>query len=174
MIKIETNRLKLRRFTSADLDELAKINAEPKTRGFMWEGSKDREATARDLARWKEEYEQSLGHLGMVYKPDGELIGHCGLTEKDGRIVLSYALRADYWCKGLAPEACTAMLRYGFEQLGLEEIETGTRAENRAWQGMMEKLGLTLREVGCGEDGEKEVHYAATREEFLGTPASKG
>jgi [ribosomal protein S5]-alanine N-acetyltransferase len=170
MIEIETDRLKLTRFTSADLDELAKISAEPETRGFMWEGPKDREATSRDLDRWVEEYEQGLGHLAMVHKPDRELVGHCGLTERDGRVVLSYALREDYWCQGLAPEACRAVLRYGFEQLGLEEIGSGTRAENRAWRGMMEKLGMTLREVGCGEGGE-EVRYAASREEFIGSLA---
>ncbi len=165
MIEIHTDRLKLRQFISADLDELAKISAEPKTRGFMWEGPKDRQATARDFARWVEEYGQGLGHLAIIHKPDGELIGHCGLTKRDGRIVLSYALREDYWCKGLAPEACRAVLRYGFEQLGLKEIGTETRAENRAWRGMMEKLGMTLQEVGCGEDG-GEVRYACTREGF--------
>jgi [ribosomal protein S5]-alanine N-acetyltransferase len=118
-------------FTSADLDELAKINAEPKTRSFMWDGSKDREATAHDLAHWVEEYGQGLGQFAMVYKPDEELIGHCGLTERNGRVVLSYALREDYWCKGLAPEACRAVLRYGFEQLGLEDIGTGTWSKTR-------------------------------------------
>ena len=81
-------------------------------------------------------------------------------------------MREDYWCKGLAPEACRAVLRYGFEQLGLEEIGTGTRVENRAWRGMMEKLGMTLREIGCGEDG-GEVRYAASQEELLGAPARK-
>jgi [ribosomal protein S5]-alanine N-acetyltransferase len=165
MLEIETDRLKLRRFTSADLDELAWMNAQSKTRGFMWNGPKDRQATARDLARWVEQYGQGLGHLAMIHKPDGELIGHCGLTERDGRVVLSYALREDYWCKGLAPEACKAVLQYGFEQLELEEIGTETRAENRAWRGMMEKLGMTLQEVGCGEEG-GEVRYAGTREGF--------
>jgi hypothetical protein len=37
---------------------------------------------------------------------------------------------------------------------------------------MMEKLGMTLREVGCGEDG-GEVRYGASREEFLEVTASK-
>ena len=37
---------------------------------------------------------------------------------------------------------------------------------------MMEKLGMTLQEVGCGEDG-REVRYAGTREGFMGAPASK-
>jgi ribosomal-protein-alanine N-acetyltransferase len=131
----------------------------------MWDGPKDRQATARDLARRMEQYGQGLGHLAMIHKPNGELVGHCGLTEGEGWIVLSYALCEDYWCKGLAAEACRAVLQYGFEQLGLEEIGSGTQAENRAWQGMMEKLGMNLWEVGSGEGG-GEVRYAGTREGF--------
>jgi hypothetical protein len=38
---------------------------------------------------------------------------------------------------------------------------------------MMEKLEMTLRELGCGDNGEEEVHYAASREELLGAPARK-
>jgi RimJ/RimL family protein N-acetyltransferase len=98
--------------------------------------------------------------------PTGNLSVIAALTQKDGRVVLSYALREDYWDKGLAPEACRAVVRYGFEQLRLEEIRTGTWAENRAWRAMMQKLGMTLREVGCNEDG-GEVRYAASREEFF-------
>ncbi len=173
MVKMETARLKLRPFSWDDLNELARISAEPETRGFLWDGPIDRETTARHLRRWLAEYGRGLGHLAVIHEPDGDLIGHCGLTERDGRVLLSYALRKDYWCKGLAPEACTAALRYGFEELGLKEIWTGTRAENRAWRGMMEKLGMTLRENGRGEDGEEVVRYAASREESLGAPARK-
>jgi hypothetical protein len=61
------------------------MNVQSKTRGIMWDGPKDHEATARDLARWVEEYGQGLGYLAMVHKPDGELVGHCGLTEGEGR-----------------------------------------------------------------------------------------
>ena len=173
MVKLETDKLLLRQLTRDDLDELGLISANPKTRGFLWEGPTDREATASHLEAWTEEYRRGLGHLAMIHKPDGQLVGHCGLTERDGRVFLSYALRKEHWCKGLAPEACRAMLSYGFKELGLREIWTGTRAENRAWQGMMEKLGMTLRETERAGYGE-EVRYAALREEFFGIPATKG
>lgn len=171
MVEIETARLRLRRFTPYDLDGLARIDAEPETRGFLWDGPVDRETTARHLRRWMAEYGRGLGHLAMIHEPGGELIGHCGLTERDGRVLLSYALRKDYWCRGLAPEAAAAMLSYGFEELGLEEIWTDTRAVNRAWRSMMEKLGMALRETGRVSGGE-EVRYTVSRQEFLGAPAA--
>ena len=172
MIELETSRLKLRQFVRDDLDELAPIAADPKTRGFLWNGPTDHNTTAHNLRQWIEGYERGLGHLAMIHKPDGELIGHCGLTEREGRVVLSYALRKDHWCKGLAPEALRAVLRYGFEGLGLEEIWTGTQAENSAWRGMMEKLGMSLREAESTGDG-IEVLYAVSSEEFFSRPAIK-
>ena len=172
MIELETSRLKLRQFVRDDLDELARISADPETRGFLWDGPTDHETTTHNLRRWIEEYERGLGHLAMIHKPDGELIGHCGLAERDGRIILAYALCKDHWCKGLAPEALGAVLRYGFEGLGLEEIWTGTRPENSAWRSMMEKLGMTLREIERTGDG-VEVLYALSSEEFSGRPAIK-
>lgn len=167
MIQLETSRLRLLQFTWDDLNELARIGSDPKTRGFLWDGPTDYETTTSNVRRWMKEYERGLGHLAMRPNPGGELIGHCGLTQTEGRVVLAYALHKNHWCKGLAPEACEAVLRYGFEVLGLEEIWTGTRAENVAWQAMIEDLGMTLREAERTDGGSKVVRYAAVREEFL-------
>src|SRR3954453_17839134 len=144
MIELETSRLRLLPFSWDDLDELAFLGSDPATRGFLWDGPVDYETTASNLRQWMKEYERGLGHLAMVSKPGGELVGHCGLTERDGRIVLVYALSKEHWCKGLVPEACGTVLRYGFEVMELEEIWTGTRARNSAWRGMMEKLGMSF------------------------------
>jgi ribosomal-protein-alanine N-acetyltransferase len=172
MIELETARLKLRRFTWDDLDELARIGADPETRGFMWTGPADREVTTRNLRRWMEEYERNLGLLAMIYKPDGRLIGQCGLEEdEEGRVGLGYTLRKEYWCKGLAPEACAAVLEYGFDALGLGCIWSSARADNSASRRMMEKVGMSFREskrTGAGE----EVRYAVLREEFFGRGAT--
>ena len=173
MIQLQTSRLRLLQFTWDDLDELARIGSDPKTRGFLWDGPTDYESTAGNLQQWMKEYERGLGHLAMRAKPGGGLIGHCGLTEREGRVVLAYALHKNHWCKGLVPEACEAVLRYGFEVLGLEEIWTGTRAENLAWRGMIEDLRMTLQEAEEGTGEGEEVRYAAVREEFSNIPITK-
>lgn len=103
----------------------------------------------------------------MIHKADGELVGHCGLTQRDGGFLLAYALRKDYWCMGLAPEACRAVVRYGFEDLGLEEIRTEIPADNHPWRAMAERLGMTLRETARIETGEQVACYALSREEFM-------
>ncbi len=167
MTELETERLILRPFVREDLDELARIGADPSTRGFAWQGPVDHETTAHYLRDWTGEYRRGLGHLAMIHKPDGRLIGHCGLTRRGASLVLGYALHKDYWCMGLAPEACGAVLEYGFEELELEEIHTQIPADNRAWRGMAERLGMTLQEIsGTATDGEV-ARYAVCREKFI-------
>jgi RimJ/RimL family protein N-acetyltransferase len=108
----------------------------------------------------------------MIHREDDALIGHCGLEpSRDDGALLSYALSKDYWCKGLVPEACRAVLRYGFGELGLEEIWTATSPDNRAWRSMMEKLGMGLRETERFGNGEEVVRYSVSRQGFLSRAA---
>lgn len=163
MRELETRRLRLRPFAREDLADLARIASEEETRGFMCDGGRDPATVKEALEGWIEGYREGLGQLAMVLKESGQLIGHCGLERRGDRVVLSYALHRDHWCKGLAPEACREVLHYGFEELGLEEVWTATRPENGAWRGMMERLGMGLRE----EDSAGEVRYAVSRGAFL-------
>lgn len=158
---LETPRLSLRPFTPSDLEDLARTCALPDTRGFAWEGPKDRETVAGELRKWMESYERGFGNLAVVSRDSGELIGHVGISSKEGRALLSYTLRRDHWCMGLAPEACREVMRHAFEESEVEEIWTHTRAQNSAWRKMMERLGMTHRETYHDT-----VHYAATSESF--------
>ncbi|QYJ16797.1 Acetyltransferase [Rubrobacter xylanophilus DSM 9941] len=169
MRELRTHRLLLRPFAREDLPALARIAAEEETRGFMCDGGREAAAVEAAIERWLRGYREGLGQLAMILCEDGRLIGHCGLERREGRVVLSYALHKDHWCKGLAPEACREVLRYGFEELGIEEVWTATRPENRAWRGMMERLGMGLREEGSGE-----VRYAVSRGDFLRRRAAVG
>ncbi|CAN5588646.1 MAG: GNAT family N-acetyltransferase [Actinomycetota bacterium] len=160
-MNLETKRLHLRPFALSDLDVLADICARPDTRGFAWEGPKDRSSVAAELREWIAEYENGLGSLAIIYKEGGELIGHVGVSREEGRYVLSYALRKDHWCMGLAPEACRKIMAHTFDELEMDEIWTRTRAGNSAWRSMMGRLGMTHRE-SAGDT----VHYAATAGDF--------
>jgi len=165
--ELETERLILRPFTWEGRGELVHIGDDPGTRGFAWQGPVGRETTVRHLREWTEAYRRGLGQLAMIHKADEKLIGHCGLTQRSEGFILAYALHKDYWCMGLAPEACRAVIEYGFEELGLEEIRTGISVSNRAWRGMAERLGMNLRETSRTETGEEVVCYAISREEFM-------
>jgi RimJ/RimL family protein N-acetyltransferase len=47
---------------------------------------------------------------------------------------------------GYATEAASAVLRFGLETLGLDEIASVTRPENAASQAVMRRRGLTFRD----------------------------
>lgn len=143
---IETARLRFRRFTPDDLDDLARIFSDPEVVKFLGDGKPPtKHETIPHLHNFIERYweEQRFGRWALIHKEDDKLIGYCGLRLLDEvHPELVYVLARDYWGKGLATEAARAGLRYGFEELKLEEIVAATRPENIASQHVMKKLGL--------------------------------
>ena len=53
-----------------------------------------------------------------------------------------YGLSPDYWGQGIFSEAATAVLRYGFDVLGLERIQALTRADNTRSVQALNRLGF--------------------------------
>ncbi len=75
----------------------------------------------------------------------GRLIGNCGLrldgigaTSGD----LGYELDPRYWGRGIATEAATEMVRFGFEDQGLHRIWAWCVAENRPSARVLTKVGM--------------------------------
>lgn len=166
MIRLETPRLILRPFTWEDLDELARISADPENRRYMWAGPLTREQTAENIREWMAEYERGLGTLAVIHKPDGRLIGQCGIGLEDGDSVgVGYMLDHPYWGMGLATEAAAALIRYGLEKTGAERVCAAGMAENGASRRLMERLGMSHERTEHHEAGD-EVFYSGTREEF--------
>lgn len=79
----------------------------------------------------------------------GELVGAVGLELDQGnrQAELGYWIGRPYWNRGLATEAAGAVLRFGFEELGLNRIHAGHFAHNAASGRVLERIGM-VRE-GC-------------------------
>ena len=60
-----------------------------------------------------------------------------------GLQAIGYALSPDYWGRGLMPEVVEELLRFGFTQLGLEEIWCTHYQENSQSRRVIEKTGFT-------------------------------
>ena len=56
---------------------------------------------------------------------------------------IGYALSPDYWGRGIIPEVVRELLRYGFEDLGLQEIWCSHYQENARSRRVIEKSGFT-------------------------------
>ena len=124
MLIAETERIVLRHFHAADLDDMADLFADPEVMRFGT-GPQSRDWTREWLRKCLEDYFQKWGFglWAVVHRPDRRLIGFCGLTlfdDIDGRreIEIGYRLMRSYWGRGLATEAAAAVREYAFGYLG--------------------------------------------------------
>lgn len=77
------------------------------------------------------------------------LIGGVSLNDIAGdEAWLSYWIAKPYWSRGFASEAVRAMLRYGFDRLGLKAIKAGYQSENPASGRVLSKLGFVQTGIG--------------------------
>ncbi len=79
-------------------------------------------------------------------EPPQEIVGFAGLRRfgPAGEVEILYALLPGSWGRGLATEAARAVLRFGLEDAGVEEILAGADLENVASFRVMERLGMTF------------------------------
>ncbi len=82
-----------------------------------------------------------------------------------------YDLAHEYWGKGIGSAAVSEIIRFGFERMGLNRIETETIDDNHESMRMLEKLGFTCegfrREYSLEDDGKYHgsVMYGLLRNE---------
>ena len=98
------------------------------------------------IAQAAERAAQETSYNFAVALPESdELIGSIGLEmrRESERAVLGYWLGVPYWGRGYATEAVIEILRFGFEDVGLNQISASVFANNPASARVLEKAGLT-------------------------------
>lgn len=145
---LETIRLRLRRFTDADLALfMAYRNNAEVARYQSWEGISEQEARAF-IQRHKVVQPGAPGcwfQIAIELKETGMLIGDCALKieEHDARQAeIGYTLSPAYQGRGIASEAVTRVLQYAFVTLGLHRVVAITDCENASSIALLERLGL--------------------------------
>jgi ribosomal-protein-alanine N-acetyltransferase len=163
---IETERLVLRRFAPGDLDELARLRADPLVMRYI--GEQSREKVEQRLQYYIALYEShGFGMWAVIDKATQAMIGWCGLIflDKTPEVEVGYGVARSYWGRGLMTEAARAALRFGFERAGLERIVAVAMPDNTASRRVMEKLGMRY-EKNVQHYGHDVVYYAIGRDEF--------
>ena len=91
----------------------------------------------------------------VCLKEDGCPIGSIGfhrkdLAEADDEYELGYWIGKPFWGQGLIPEASREMLRYAFEELGMNRIWCGYYDGNVKSRRVQEKLGFVYHHTTEG------------------------
>jgi RimJ/RimL family protein N-acetyltransferase len=149
---LETERLVLRRFTTADVDNLVELDSDPEVMRYLTGGTPTPRAVIEHdiLPHWLRYYERSdgFGFWAAVEKTSGDFLGWLHLRPPDGagpgEVELGYRLRQAAWGQGYATEGARALIRKGFTELGVRRVVASTYQDNLASRRVMEKAGLTL------------------------------
>ncbi len=152
---LETDRLILRRFRLADMQDVFEYASDPEvTRFVVFETHKSpadsREFIERVLSRG---LDSGILTFAIELKFTGKVIGNCSIwvsDERSARAEVGYAINPSYRGQGFAPEALQAVVDLGFGTLGLNRISGLAMLDNPASMRVMEKAGMrcegTLRE----------------------------
>lgn len=148
----ETQRLVLRRFTMADVDNLVRLDADPDVMHFITGGmpTAQEEIEKEILPAFLAYYErfEGYGFWAAIQKPAGQFLGWFHFRPREGSSLdeaeLGYRLRKSAWGKGYATEGSRALIRKGFTEFGVRRVVAETMAVNLASRRVMEKAGLTL------------------------------
>ena len=146
---LRTERLLLRGWRDEDVEPFAALNADADVMAHFPARLTRHETEAmieRVVARWDKD-----GHgLWAVEVPGvAPFIGFIGLARQEFPaaftpcVEVGWRLARDHWGQGYAPEGGRECLRWGFDELGVDEVVSMTTETNHKSRRVMEKIGLT-------------------------------
>ena len=143
---LETERLLLRTFRPTDAEALYLLLKEEEVTRFLPMFSlKTMEEAENRLNQFF--LEQGCGSFGLCYaicpKPDGPPIGYIKVSGEESHD-LGYALRKEFWHRGIATEAGKAVTKR-LADLGIPYITATHDIKNPRSGEVMKKLGMTYR-----------------------------
>ena len=175
--ELETDRLRLRRFTAEDASLMYRnwASDENVTKYLTWPAHKSIDVTRGVLESWISGYsEPDVYNWCIELKEIGEPIGNLAVVSHDDATdsaTMGWCMGARWWGRGIMPEAGRAVLQYLFAEVGFNRIVAKHDAENRKSGRVMQKLGMvqegTFRRSGRNNRGiVDEVVYSILREDY--------
>lgn len=145
---IETQRLILRKFTMADAEDMYNnwAGSDEVTRFLTWPTHSCIEVSRDILESWVMNYDDGDYYQWCIeLKESREAIGSIGvvnLMKSIATVEIGYCIGQKYWNQGITAEALTALVRFFFEEVGVNRIEAKHDVNNQASGRVMQKCGL--------------------------------
>lgn len=167
---LETDRLVLRRFKLNDASDMyTNWASNPNVTKFLiWEPYKNIEDVKEYIQSVIDEYEKPETYYWVIVdKKLGRAIGTIsvvGIDEITSCLKIGYCLGEEFWHKGIMTEAFKRVIKFLFEEVDCNRIESTHDVANPNSGKVMEKCGLkyegTLRQAAVNNQG---VHDCVVR-----------
>ena len=176
MPTLETPRLRLRKLTMRDAQDIFDYSQDPQVaRYVLWDAQRS-VTEARGYIRYmmRKYRTGEPASWGIEWKENGKIIGTIGfmwIQKENASAEVGYSLSRGYWNRGIMTEALDAVLRHGFRAMNLNRIEAQHETLNTASGAVMRKCGMrhegTLRQrlMNKGKFVDVEL-YAILRSEY--------
>ena len=146
--EIQTERLQLRGWRSADVEPFAALNADPQVMQYFPKTLSHRESESF-ISRVNTHFDQhGFGLWAVEVRDVAPFIGFVGLAIPRFEahftpcVEIGWRLAAQYWNRAYATEAARAVLKFAFDTLRLQEVVALTVPANIASRRVMEKIGM--------------------------------
>jgi ribosomal-protein-alanine N-acetyltransferase len=150
---LSTKRLLLRQMTQDDADELYSFYAEgsPIIKYLDWHGPSSLEQARELIVAWNQQFQENrLLPWGITQHTDNKLIGTIMCMPVRGTfdyrplspVSVGFELTDAHWNKGFMSEALGAVIRHGFDRVGIHRMQAEVIPQNKNSLRLLEKFGF--------------------------------
>lgn len=174
---LETPRFQLRKLSVSDAEDFFEFASDDAlTEHVAWEVHRSLEDTRTFLSAVEQRCESRISYnWAIVERASGKVIGRVSMFEvdEDNDIAeIGYAVGRAHWGQGVATEAGKELIKFGFEDMGLNRIEARCNSENFPSEKVMQRLGMTFEgiireELKIRNEYKSQKLYSILRSEYL-------
>ena len=176
--ELETERLILKKFTLNDAQYMFNnwTSDDEVTKYLTWPTHNDINVTLYVLEQWLQNYEKNDNYnWAIVLKEINEPIGSIGINKQSDDLKMvhvGYCIGKKWWNKGFVTEALNALIKFFFEEVGVNRIESRHDTNNPNSGKVMLKCGMKyegcLRQADRNNQGIVDtVYYGIVSEDYF-------
>jgi RimJ/RimL family protein N-acetyltransferase len=144
---LETARLQMRKLSRFDAQAIFELRSDYQVTKYNIGDAYTNIEQARDLIRniQSEYVERKTIRWGITVKPHDTVVGMIGFNywdRNDHRAAIGFDLRQDHWRKNIMTEAVSEVIRFGFQNMGLNRIEADASIYNVGSITLLQHMGF--------------------------------
>jgi ribosomal-protein-alanine N-acetyltransferase len=168
---LTTDRLRLRRLTLADTDDLLDVLGDPVAMAY-YPAPKDRDGVIAWIEWAMASYEANGFGLWAIERiADGAVLGDCGpmLQPVDSVVMpeIGYHLVRHEWGHGYATEAARACLDWVFQATAYDRVCSIVHPDNLPSRRVAERVHRRVETITWERTGTRQCWYSTTREQLV-------